>query len=232
MAAANRPLAEKAPAAEDTFFDGEPGLAAVYDYDYEKMVDFYQKLGWATFILVPPAWFGCFVCVPCFINQNVEWDARSRHVALTVDGIKFVHDRRKTLCGLYCTDRGKESKTVPYDKITDCDVQEPAGTACCCCISRVLYTVTVDTASSGGTQDGEPVHELELEGLKHPYEFKQAVWSMKRGEALAGVSAAARPVAPVAGAPVQIDMNTPLLTEIRDELRKLNGLMSAKYGSA
>ena len=45
-----------------------------------------------------------------------------------------MREQRKTMCGLPCTDQGRESKTVPYDKITDCDVKEPAGTACCCCI--------------------------------------------------------------------------------------------------
>ena len=60
-------------------------------------------------------------------------------------------------------DLGKESKTIPYDKITDCDVQEPAGNACCCCVPNVLPVVNVDTASSGGV-----LHELTLVGLKDP----------------------------------------------------------------
>ena len=37
---------------------------------------------------------------------------------------RYVKEKRKSCCGLPCTDRGRESKTVPYDKITDCDVQE------------------------------------------------------------------------------------------------------------
>merc|ERR1719414_540784 len=103
------------------------------------------------------------------------------HVALTVDGIKYVHDKRKSLCGLHFTDLGRESKTVPYDKITDCDVQEPAGTACCCCVQRLLSTLSIDTASSGNVgKEGRPQHELTLIGLKFPHEFKQAVWGMKR----------------------------------------------------
>merc|ERR1712087_509310 len=123
-------------------------------------------------------------------------------------------------CGLSCTDQGKESKTIPYDKITDCDVQEPAGTACCCCIQNVLSVVNVDTASSGGTNsEGGPRHELRLKGLKYPNEFKQAVWGMKRGQA---------PVAPsghvqsmVQMAPQQAQMDNAVLIEIRDELRQM-----------
>ena len=90
---------------------------------------------------------------------------------MTVDGIKFVNDKRKSGYGMSCQDIGKESKTVSYEKITDCDVIEPAGTACCCCIPNVLSEVRVDTAAG---------LELRLVGLKHPHEFKKAVWDMKR----------------------------------------------------
>lgn len=39
-----------------------------------------------------------------------------------------------------CQDVGKVSKTVPFDKITDCDVEEPAGSSgpCCCLVENVL----------------------------------------------------------------------------------------------
>jgi len=67
---------------------------------------------------------------------------------------------------------------VPFDKLTDCDVQEPAGTACCCCVPNVLTTVTVDTASG---------REMSIQGVKDPFAFKQDVWAMKRGDGLAGV---------------------------------------------
>mmetsp|Transcript_31250 Transcript_31250/g.72526 ORF Transcript_31250/g.72526 Transcript_31250/m.72526 type:complete len:226 (+) Transcript_31250:91-768(+) len=225
MAVAAEQLKLSLTAAQDDFFEHEPGLVAAFDYDYDEMMDFYTKLAWARFVFFPPAWLGVICCVPCFINKNVGWDTRTRHVALTIDGIKFVHDKRKFLWGLYCCDKGKESKTVPYDKITDCDVQEPAGTACCCCVERVLYTVSVDTASSGAQKEGGPTHELVLEGLACPHEFKQAVWGLKRGDAPGGSAGTATK-------PKQVDMNTQLLTEIRDEMRKLNTLMAAKYGAA
>eukprot|EP00913_Durusdinium_trenchii_P029232 g27401.t1 len=137
-----------------------------------------------------------------YAPQNVEWDTRSQHVALTIDGIRFVKERRKTCCGLSCTDQGRESKTVPYDKITDCDVQEPAGTACCCCIERVLSTVNVDTASSGPT-DGGVRHELVLHGLVDAHAFKHSVWAMKRR--LAGTTGAVQTSMPVSS-PVQLEM--------------------------
>mmetsp|Transcript_21730 Transcript_21730/g.61020 ORF Transcript_21730/g.61020 Transcript_21730/m.61020 type:complete len:233 (+) Transcript_21730:119-817(+) len=210
----------------DDFFRDEPGIIAVFDYDYEKVVAFYRKLRWAQFVFIPPAWALIPFGYPCFINQNIDWDYRNKHVALTVDGIKFVHEKRPSCWGLHCCDRGRHSKTVPYDKITDCDVEEPAGTACCCCINNVLPKVRIDTASSG-VRDGLAVHELEIEGLFHPQKFKQAVWAIKRSNAPEKPRGGAEVLAP----PKQADMNTPLLAEIRDELRKLNGIMEAKYGS-
>lgn len=230
-------MATSIPEFKDTFFEGEPGLIAVFDYDYELIIDFNQKLRWAQFIFFPPAWASTLCCYPCFLNQNIEWDTRSRHLALTIDGIKFVQSKRPSLCGLSCTDRGKESKTIPYDKITDCDVQEPAGTACCCFIQNVLYQVSVDTASSGMSKEGKVQHELEIWGLKNPHEFKQAVWSMKRGElptgALrTGVLPQRAPEPQKMTSSTMPDMTTPLLTDIREELRKLNTLMASKYGTS
>ena len=65
------------------------------------------------------------------------------------------------------------SKTVPYEKLTDCDVKEPAG-ATCLVIQNTLHIVRVDTASSGAGS------ELALAGLKDPHLFKQCVWAMKK----------------------------------------------------
>ena len=63
-------------------------------------------------------------------------------------------------------------------KLTDCDVQLPAGSSgpFCCLVENVLTTVNVDTASSGAKR------ELVLIGLKDPEQFKKDVWSMKRGD--------------------------------------------------
>ena len=130
----------------DKFFDGEEGLVAVFDYDYEKIVSFQKSVAGASMMFPPFLILGTlFACYPCFYQQQIEWNVRSQHVAITHDGIKFVHDKRKTGCGLGCTDAGKKSKTVPFDKITDCDVTEPAG-ATCCCIDNVLTVVNADTA--------------------------------------------------------------------------------------
>jgi hypothetical protein len=211
--------------AADAFFNGDQGLVSVWDFDYDLITNFETTLKCAQFVLGgPPMWFSCLCCYPCFLKKNVAWSTRAQHLALTVDGIRYVRDKHPTLCGLSCTDRGKESKTVPYDKITDCDVQEPAGTACCCCIENVLTKVHVDTASSGSAEGA--THELTLTGLRFASEFKQAVWSMKRGAvpSHANVPLSSFPEA----APRQEQMNTEILKEIRDELRDLNAHLRAK----
>lgn len=210
------------PSAADAFFSGDQGLVSVWDFDYDKITDFQTQYRWAQFMFIPPCWITCLCCAPCFLQKNVEWYTRAQHVALTVDGIRYVREKHPTCCGLSCTDRGKESKTVPYDKITDCDVQEPAGAACCCCVQNVLSKVHVDTASSGRNKDGIMIHELSLTGLAHASEFKQAVWAMKRGEMPAHSNVPLGTAACNAGAPVQQQMNTEVLKEIRDELRELN----------
>lgn len=57
---------------------------------------------------------------PCYLRKNVRWNVTSQHVAVTRDGIRFVRDKRQACWGMPCTDSGKSSKTVPFDKITDC----------------------------------------------------------------------------------------------------------------
>lgn len=203
----------------DNFFAGEPNLVATFDIDYDLVIDFKTKVNWVGVGLCCPITSLC--CGPCFVRKNVEWGTYSQHVAITQDGIKFVVDKRPTACGLACTDKGKVSKTVPFDKITDCDIEEPAGTACCCCIQNVLTRVVVDTASSGQKTEGGVVHELTLEGLKEPAAFKKMVWDMKSGRH----SAAAAPQPSSTGVqqpPPQQDMNAALLEKIYNELRTLN----------
>lgn len=219
----------------DSFFENDDDVIAVFDYDYELMRDFNVKLNLLAYAF-PPVWpLLCCVLHPCFLFKQVEWDTYSQHVCVTRDGIRFVRDKRSTQCGLSCTDAGKVSKTVPFDKITDCDVTEPAG-ATCCCVENVLTTIHVDTASSGGsTPEGVVRHELVLKGLKDPYGFKKLVWAMKRsnGETYRATVAAAQQQSGVF-APVMsrgrgndaADECLPLImTEIRDELREQTRLM-------
>ena len=216
---------------EDNFFANEEGLIAVFDFDYPQVASFLKSVA-CTNMLVDGTLYGtlslCLVpclsslcCYPCFFRQQIDWDVYSQHVAITRDGIKYVKDKRHRYCGLACQDAGKESKTVPFDKITDCDVIEPAG-ATNCCIDNVYSVVNVDTASSGNV-----MHELSLAGLKDPLEFKKLVWSMKRASALGGGQVASPSIA----APISLGMiergfgnddTNQILKDIRSELKEMN----------
>mmetsp|Transcript_99626 Transcript_99626/g.321198 ORF Transcript_99626/g.321198 Transcript_99626/m.321198 type:complete len:252 (-) Transcript_99626:150-905(-) len=216
-----------APEAEDQYFANDHGLNVPFDFDYEAIIDFNTKKKWAEFVFVPVSWISVICCYPCFLSQNVEWTAEAQHVALTIDGIRYVQEKHPSYCGMSCTDVGKTSKTVPYDKITDCDLQEPAGMACVCCVPETLTVVRVDTASSGDS-GGVARHDLELAGLKHAGEFKRAVWDMKRGTASAGASAPAAQLQ----APRQNGMELTVLMEIRSELQQLTSLLKEQAKSA
>eukprot|EP00934_Nitzschia_sp_Nitz4_P005650 Nitzschia sp. Nitz4//scaffold141_size107518//104889//105845//NITZ4_004302-RA/size107518-augustus-gene-0.85-mRNA-1//1//CDS//3329536366//5640//frame0 len=194
----------------DTYFQKDESILAVYDVDYDKSTDFNFQLGSRNAIgvaaMIPYCWpclpfIACFVCMPIFYD-NVRDAVEAQHVAITQDGIKYVVERHKRGCRLDCQDVGKVSKTVPFDKITDCDVAEPAGASgpCCCMVQNVLYTVNVDTASGNRGGEGSPKFELVLAGLKDPDQFKNDVWSMKRGEGVmdSPYATGAVPVAPSA----------------------------------
>jgi len=108
---------------------------------------------------------------------------------------------------------------VPFDKITDCDVTEPAGNSCIC-VRNVLSTVNIDTASSG--TDGRK--ELQLTGLKEPHLFKKLVWAMKRKERTQSDRSGSIRAEESEGI-------ASLLREIRDELR-VNNEMLQRGGSS
>ena len=53
-------------------------------------------------------------------------------------------------------------------------------------VQNTLTTVNVDTASGDRGGPGGSGHELTLQGLVDPHQFKKDVWSMKRGEGIEG----------------------------------------------
>jgi len=159
------------------YFDGTDGVVAVFPFDYEKIMDYQWEVTNNTFLAGFPF---CILGLPCQLlcaKQNLEDAIRCQHVCVTRDGIRYVRDKHKTGCRFDCQDEGKVTKTVPFDKLTDCDIEEPAGAEgpICCMVQRVLHTVNVDTASSGGGG-----HELTIVGLQDPHAFKETVWNMKR----------------------------------------------------
>jgi len=189
----------------DHYFRGQDVLKT-YEIDYGSVIAFDTEVARSMLIgmvcLPPSMCCGCMglaafnVCAA----PNARDAANATHVAITRDGIKFVVDRHKTACRLDCQDVGKVSKTVPYDKMTDCDIEEPAGSEgfCCYLVPRTLKVVHVDTASSGfvGGEGGiKEQHELTLRGLVDPEGFKSDVWAMKRGEPVDGIDGTVAPMA-------------------------------------
>jgi hypothetical protein len=211
---------------QDDFFDDDDDLVAAFDFDYENMETFYSNVSWCWLglsILYTPVFTACmFGLAPCYLKRNVQWSVQAQHVAITRDGIRFVRDKRPTCWGMPCTDAGKSSKTVPFDKITDCDIEEPAGNTCVV-IRNVLTTVNIDTASSGQGRS-----ELKISGLKDPQKFKQLVWAMKRRYKPSGPTTFE--MVNRGGAPPGEDVAV-LLREIRDELRQNNNLLLTMRGA-
>lgn len=236
----------------DDFFDDDEDTIAVFDFDYEQMKDFTFKLEALvhTFHVLLVAgysyalfdFYGPLVCVGIFplylvlLRYQVQWKSEANHLAITRDGIRSVQDKQKRFLGWSMCDKGKHSKTVPFDKITDCDLVDPAGNSCCI-IPNVLYVVNVDTASSGG---GGKQYELRIAGLRHPEKFKALVWAMKRqrDNNLGGAYKAPPPQLEMternqqllSGGSSDTSVKT-LLKDIRTELRENNDLLRKIHGS-
>lgn len=182
--------------ATDRYFASDADVLKTYSIDYDAAVAWQTDVTFSATVVggLP---FSILCAAPCFYafeRDNIEDKTRAQHLALTRDGIKYVVDKHDTACRMECQKQGKVSKTVPFDKMTDCDVEEPAGSSGCCLylVKDTLHVVNVDTAS--GSLGGG--HELTIRGLRSPHEFKADVWKMKRGEPIDGVSASAIPVAP------------------------------------
>jgi hypothetical protein len=103
----------------DDFFDNvgdDEDIVAVFDFDYENMESYYTSLGWTCLgvTLFMPNIFSLAIMglVPCCLNNNVRWNVQAQHVAITRDGVRFVHDKHSTCWGFPFSDAGKSSKTV------------------------------------------------------------------------------------------------------------------------
>lgn len=176
--------------AEQMFFQGTEGLVHAFDFDYDTIQAYQLELGYNNMlcasVMLPPCAPVCFGCWHLCGRQNIIDDIRAKHICVTEDGIRFIHDRHKKGLRLQCDEAGKVTRTIPFDKLTDCDIEEPAGAVgpLCCMVPRVLHTVNIDTASSGQMMgpEGRPMvkHELQVVGLHDPHGFKSLVWRMKR----------------------------------------------------
>ena len=190
----------------DPFFANDEDVLKTYTFDYDQIVKFdvdlaesmmYGGIGGAAVMTIATGGLTC----PCLLwapvqyyvyeKKNIDERVRAQHLAITRDGIKYVVDKHPSGCRMECQMQGKTSKTVPFDKLTDCDIEEPAGSAGipCMLVKKTLYVVQVDTASGARhmtPEGGGSLHELSIAGLMDVETFKRDVWTMKRGEPLIG----------------------------------------------
>jgi hypothetical protein len=96
---------------QDNFFheNDYDNIIAVFDFDYQNMEVYYQKVGWclygSTIVCCGGLfWTGTLLGVPCYLNRNVKWNVWNQHVAFTRTGVMFVHDQRPSCWGWACTD--------------------------------------------------------------------------------------------------------------------------------
>ena len=127
----------------DPYIKDDPDVLKTYSFDYAKIVAFEQDLVFSNQLagILPCLIMGC-IPAPCLImgcisyfacdKQNIEDKVRAQHLAITRDGIKYVVERHAVGSRFDCQQQGKVSKTVPFDKLTDCDIEEPAGSSGCC----------------------------------------------------------------------------------------------------
>jgi hypothetical protein len=222
-----------------SYFANEEGLVEEFAFDYDTLNDFDQRViavgALPGGLLMLLTGIPCGLCYPCyaltFESKNVADRNNATHVCITRDGIRFSVDKRKTGCRYSMCDQGKTTKTVPFDKITDCDIEEPAGnTGCCWLVKNVITVVNVDTASVGGGG-----HELQIRGLVDPHGFKKLVWQMKRsGHGTPHSNADTRVTAPSqvqmtrvgTGNPKSVSELAPLLLQQNRLLEKQNQVLS------
>ena len=200
-------LVAQAQVSSTSYFADEEGLIEEFQFDYDLLNDFDQAIVRTS--AVP---FSCALLFiglplfPCLIpymficeTQNVVDKNNATHVCITQDGIRYSGDKRTSGCRMSMCDQGRTMKTVPFDKITDCDIEEPAGNSgCCWLVKNTVTVVNVDTASGNRMADGKgQAHELQIRGLVDPHAFKKLVWQMKRGgHGTPHQQVASKPVAP------------------------------------
>ena len=199
------------PNRHDPFWDGQEDILKSFSFDYEALTVYGQQKAFSDncahpgllvllLTLLGPG-VPVAVMLQCFHfrcgKDNVRDAVHARHVALTNDGIRYIVDKHPGGCRNAQGEVAKTSRTIPYDKISDCDVVEPGGAdgacACVCPAMRTFYTFNVAT----GTES------FSLGGLDAPYELKKDVWSMKRGQGIEAVDMDA--VAAVAPAVASMD---------------------------
>lgn len=155
----------------------EDDILEGFAFDDEKTWRFFSYLQKMQLICFPPGWLMC-----PFISCNEADRAYARWVAVSRDNIMLVRKQHKAACRLYCCDVGETRKVIPIMNVQDVMIKEPAGTAFCCCVPRVLTEVLIQTAASHSAEkSNSDASMMVLSGLMDPKRFRDVVLSLKRG---------------------------------------------------
>jgi len=174
----------------------------------------------------------CLICtIPAFFlyeQKNMDVRVKSIKLYITSENIKYEEGPYFTGCRCdACGKQGKISRAVPFDRVQDVLLEEPAGNYCCC-FPEKLDRTQVQTAGSDGA-------EMTIQGLKDGKHFKEVVLDMKRKGKMVGVGPGA--VAPsVLGAPGQVTMDSGAWTKeavdehlslLREQVQLLKAMKSS-----
>mmetsp|Transcript_56147 Transcript_56147/g.142990 ORF Transcript_56147/g.142990 Transcript_56147/m.142990 type:complete len:259 (-) Transcript_56147:45-821(-) len=161
---------------------------------------------WKQQTLLPLLWPCCMPVWPCTIlmhflciRQNIDDKIKSMRVNLTDEQIEYEEGPYFTcLRHDACGKQGRVNKVIPYDRVQDVRLEEPAGNYCCVFPFKITL-VSVQTAggSVGHIETWMPGREfqggkvgrseLELWGLEDATAFRNMILDMKKkGKGLGG----------------------------------------------
>lgn len=94
-------------------------LATLINLSLLRFGLFLMPMVWLSLLLLPLIFVSLIFFAaqtlslfPCHAEQRIAWDVRSRHIAVTEDGVLYVKDYRETCCGLPCTDASRSRMLV------------------------------------------------------------------------------------------------------------------------
>lgn len=161
-------------------------IVQIFHYNTEEIIAYNMTLDKYSLcfeLLCPCGYAPCLCCfgpvhalfmVTGVQQKNMEDAVRAHNVAVTKDNVLYVKDKHKNSCRQSCCITGKFRKTIQLEKISDIQINEPAGRTCCGLVEEKLTTVDIQTASSPGV-------ELRLEGLDDSVAFRKLIFQLKKG---------------------------------------------------
>lgn len=147
----------------------------------DDVVYFYWTQFKYSLVFCPCVWPVTCPIAPC-TKQNITDFAHAVDVKITKTSLVHTTQRIKTCWRCTVCDQGRITKEIPFEKITDVVVTEPAGG---CCPPNILYTVAIQTAGRSGV-DGP---ELTITGLSKDdvYKVRSLIQQRRRGQRMSRV---------------------------------------------